>query len=652
MPVILDTNEPHGSVTDLKTQDYEYEYPRNLDLKPGSELHQKIITKVLYNARNSRRVIEPRFDSWNDVDEKLTAYMPTDQKEEDIKDTDRRKPVSIVVPYSFAILETMLSYMVAAFLPDPIFRYEGSSPEDIIGAIMMEKKIGLDCNRSKVGLALHTMFRDGGGYGLGIVTPDWVIKRGRRTTKQETGFFNFFSRFISTGYQKSSDEAVLFEGNSLRNIDPYRYFPDPNVPIHDVQRGEFVGWLDDSNLMDMLEDELTNPDYFNVRYLRHVQNKRSSVFSVDPSKRMQKVGGDFRTQDSTLTKPIDIIHMYIKLIPSRYGLGNNDYPEKWLFSVASDSVIIRAKPLGLDHNMFPVAVCAPDFNGHSPIAISRIEMLQGMQTTLDWLFNSHIANVRKAINDMIIVDPYLVNINDMKDPKPGKLIRLRRPAWGRGVEKVAQQLQVNDITKLNIQDAMFIMRYMNQISGTDNPMMGSLRRGGPERLSAREFQGTAMGAISRLERMAKVIGLQAMQDIGYMFAYHTQQLMSEEVWINSSGRWPEDIVKEMNPQRGRVKVTPWDVLVDYDLIIRDGSVPGGNFSDVWVQLFQTIMSAPQLSNRFDIMRIFKHIARNIGAKNVEEFELKEPVPQVNAQVVPDEEVARQAQAGNIAPVGS
>ena len=39
---------------------------------------------------------------------------------------------------------------------------------------------------------------------------------------------------------------------------------------------------------------------------------------------------------------------------------------------------------------------------------------------------------------MLVVDPYLVNINDLKDPQPGKLIRLRRPAWGRGVDKVVQ----------------------------------------------------------------------------------------------------------------------------------------------------------------------------------------------------------------------
>jgi len=321
-----------------------------------------------------------------------------------------------------------------------------------------------------------------------------------------------------------------------------------------------------------------------------------------------------------------------------------------LFTVAADTVVVRAKPLGLDHNMFPVAVAAPDFDGYSPIAIGRSELVEGMQEVLDFLFNSHIANIRTSINGKTIVDPYLVNINDMKDPDSGNLIRLRRPAWGRGVDKVAQQLIVQDVTQANIQDALLVMKYMQQIYGTDNPMMGNLRSGGPERLTKAEFQGTAMGAVSRLERIAKVIGIQAMQDIGYMFAYHTQQLMSEDVWVKSEGKWPEKILQDLQPQSDRIKVSPWDILVDYDLMVRDGSIPGGNYATIWAQLFKTIMSSEMLGQRFDIIRIFKHIARNLGAKNVDDFEAK--VPPMNAQVVPDEEAARQAQAGNIVPVGA
>ena len=80
---------------------------------------------VMRYGIESARVISRRHHSWEDIDEKLTVHIPTTEKEKEIKDKDRRKPVSIVFPYSYAILETLVSYLVAAFFPEPIFRYEG-----------------------------------------------------------------------------------------------------------------------------------------------------------------------------------------------------------------------------------------------------------------------------------------------------------------------------------------------------------------------------------------------------------------------------------------------------------------------------------------------------------------------------------------------
>jgi len=177
-------------------------------------------------------------------------------------------------------------------------------------------------------------------------------------------------------------------------------------------------------------------------------------------------------------------------------------------------------------------------------------------------------------------------------------------------------------------------------------MMGAMRQGGPERLSKAEFQGTQFGQLSRLGRMARIIGLQAMQDIGYMFAAHTQQLMTEEQYVKITGRWQNVLLKEFGANsvkrdRGRMKVTPFDVLVNYDLKVRDGSIPGGNYSDVWLRMFEIITKTPELMQQFDVSRIFMHIARNNGAKDVQEF--------VRTKVVPDEVAQLEAQKGNIVP---
>ena len=50
----------------------------------------------------------------------------------------------------------------------------------------------------------------------------------------------------------------------------------------------------------------------------------------------------------------------------------------------------------------------------------------------------------------------------------------------------------------------------------------------------------------------------------------------------------------------------------------------------------------------DTVRVFKHIARELGAKNVNDFIRQQPM---QSQVMPDEEVDKQVQAGNLRPVG-
>lgn len=627
------------NLTALTQRDYNYKYPEGLDLRPSSNMHQFLVARLLHYGFESSRIYNERHTALESIDDTLTGYIALSEEERRIKNEDPRKPVSIVFPYSYAILETLVSYLVAAFLPDPIFRYEGNGPEDVAGATLMQHVIALHAARNKIALNLHTFFRDACAYGFGAVAPQWTVKLGKRVSFDEFG-------------GRSAEDTVLFEGNSLLNVDPYCYLPDPSVPIHDVQRGEYVGWTDRTNMMDLLTEEENDEDMFNVKYLQHLNGKASSILGTLKHQRTSRRGTNYDVRlDRLVSDPVDLFHVYAKIIPRQWRLGSSDRPEKWLFTVAADSVVIRAKPLGLYHNMFPVCVCAPDFDGYSPIAYSKLEILGGMQTTIDWLFNSHIANVRKSLNDMLVVDPYLININDLKSPEPGKLIRLRRPGWGKNMlDNAVKQLSIVDITANNIAEVAAVIQYMQSIASTDNPVMGNLRRGGPERLTSSEFQATTRGAVNRLERVARVVGLQGLQDMGYMFAYHTQQLMEEDVWIRTVGEWPQQIAEQFQIDQGRVKVRPRDIAIDYDLLVRDGSVPGGNFSDVWVQLFQTIGNSELLLQRFDIVRIFEYIATNLGAKNVADFRIKQAPAPVSVTTAPDEVVAQQAQAGNLIPI--
>jgi len=650
MPYIVQGDSAEARTANYREMNFDYNYPYELNLKPDSDFHEKLRTKIWQRASESRKTISKRFPSWNEIDQVLTTYIPLSEKEERVKEKDSRKPVSIIFPYSYSNLESLLTYMTLAFFQDPIFQYEGVEDSDTVGAMLMELVIRLHCIKTKVPLAVHTIFRDSLSYGVGIGMPGWVRRFGKVPIKSKVVTESELGQSETNDVHYITD--LVFEGNDLSNIDPYLWLPDPSVASDRIQDGEFVGWIDRDNYMNLLSEEGNGDELFNVKYLRAKTDKRSSLAN-DESMREQKFGGtskSLRQGMTSTTNPVDVINMYVTLIPKEWELGGEEYPEKWFFKLAADDVIISCQKADHYHGMYPMAVASPEYDGYSITPIGRLEVLRGLQGVLDWLFNSHIANVRKALNDMFVVDPYLININDLKDPEPGKIIRLRRPAWGHGVKDVVQQLSVQDITRLNISDSAFITQWMDRISGADQSMSGALRQGGPERLTRSEFQGTRGSAVSRLQRVAMILGMQFMQDIGTMFAVHTQQYMTKETFVRISGRYEEQLRAQFGPNATRAPISPLDMAISYDLIVRDGSVPGGNFSEAWLQLFQIIGGSPELMQQFDITRIFMYIAQQLGAKNVEDF--KRNLNRIQLQQMPDEQVQQQLQAGNIIPSGA
>lgn len=609
----------------------DYAYPMGLDLQPDSQLHQKVLGKLLNRVRVAYEKMDSRRRSWREIDKTLTAYVRIDELERKVKEKDKRAPVSIVFPHSYSILETLTAFMDGLFLREPIFQYDGNSPEDTIGAILMTKVVEAHCKRFKVGLALHTAFKDSIAYGVGACFPLWKQKWGYRTRS---------SYGMDGQLEKTSEPALLFEGNSLENVDPYQLLLDPNYGIQNIQDAEFVGFVRRTNYYNLLPEDGKGA-VFNVRYLKGKDcTSRYWGSQRDQKAQTTTVG------DTSVLRPVDVVYLYINIIPKDWGLGDYEEPEKWLFAIAADKYIIQAQPLDLDHNMFPVAVCAPTFDGYSSAPLSRLELLGGMQELLDWLLNSHVANVRKTINDMIIYDPYMLNTADLTDPKPGKLVRARRAAWGKDIRGSIQQLQINDVTRQHIADAQLTMGLMNQISGADDAMMGTLRQGGPERLSAAEFSGTQSQALGRLQSLAMIVGQQLIQDVGYMFAMHTQQMMQEDVWVNTVGAWQDQLLAHYGPQiqNDRMRVTPQDLNIDFDIAVNPEGQ--GQATQFWIQMFDTIAKTPELYQLIDVGRVFRYVASQLGAKNVDNF-LRASIQPVGA---PTADVMAQAQAGNMVPI--
>ena len=250
MPYIV-MGEPSSWKDEEYKKDYKYDYPEGLDLRPNSDLHKKLRSRIYERARASRNEISKRYSSWRAIDKNLTTYIDLSEtkqaKEDELRLKDPTKPLSIVFPYSYSMLEALLTYLSMAFFQDPMFQYEGVEDDDTMGAMLMEMVIRLHCIKNKVPLAVHTALRDALGYGVGIGVPNWRRQYGKKvikstvTTQSELG--------TNTQNHNNFVDSLLFEGNSLDNIDPYMWLPDVSVSSVDIQKGEYSGWVDRDNYM-------------------------------------------------------------------------------------------------------------------------------------------------------------------------------------------------------------------------------------------------------------------------------------------------------------------------------------------------------------------------------------------------------------------
>lgn len=634
-PRLIQNSGSKPQLDRIGQRNYGYKYGAGLNLRPNSKQHRDLVDKILQRAALAKEEQNKRKDAWDRTDQILTTYVDMSSKEKALKTREPGKPVKIVVPYSYAAMETILTYMTMAFLNQkPIFQYEAEGPEDVVPVKLLEILVGKQLEYYKGELGLYTWMRDGLAYGIGAAAPLWRKDFGWATVKQAIRAEGLDGNDEMVT-QETVEPRAIFEGTDLLSVGPRYLLLDPNVSSHRLQNGEFVGFVEETNQMDLLNLERNQPDtWFNCRYL-YEAGTTSSVYTVTEG----------RAQGDAL-RPTTLVHMFVSLIPNDWGIkshnGTGDYPERWLFTVADDWLIIRAEPLDSSHGKYPLVVNAPDFDGYSPYPMARIELIEGLQTALDWFLNSHIANVRKVINNQLVVDPSMVYLEDLKTSKEGGLIRLKPSIWGKNTKDALYQLQVQDVTRGHVADAGAIMDMMQKVSAATDGLMGIARKGG-ERVSAAEARSTASSAINRLEKLAQLISIMGLRDMGMFFATNTQDYMSREQKLRVMGNWPKELLKEYDPG-AQISVDPDQLQIPFDVVVRDGSLPidTAGVAEVWVQLYGMISQNQVLMQQFDMGRIFLHIARMLGARNAQDF-------QIQGQVMPNQMVKDQAQKGNLVP---
>lgn len=637
-----------------------YTYPTDsdgveLDLSPKSDtgIHNELVTRIVSIAQEGWDRGSVRHAKFTEMEQCQTSFKWTDEEEKKIVAADARKPVSMVVPVSKAILDTMVSYYCKALLESPMLRFDGSGPEDAAGAILLEKIIEMQAAKFGWWLSLRTMIRDALLYGCGTVSPQWVTNmvhvKQRIPASQPSGIMGRLLGAVGLPqYIEQEADIIASEGHRLFNIEQRKWIPDPNVSADRVQDSEYQFWLQRKNYMDLLTaEQYGGGTLFNVKFVRRSLPALASYFETTTGR--TTVSGIDENDHGLYTKPVDLITGYVKLIPVEWKLGSSEYPEVWQFTVAGGEILVGASRVGSKHGKIPVINCAPDYDGYTSRPISAVETTMPLQKAADFFLSTMVTMQRKQAKGVNILNPIMVDLRTTQNPEIGGYITLHPDFYYQAgaVRDAMYPVPFVNETGNNLAYVGFCADMMKMATGASDQMQGMPRQNG-ERVTAQEIQSVQQGAFSRMEMGVTVAAHMAMMTLGEIVGSNTVQYMKKSTWVKMLGTRMEQLRSEFGNRiyNGYVEVDPTRLDCNYDVLPRAHTIPGGMNVNALVQAIQMIAQSPQ-GQQIDMRKVFERVARETGAGNVDDLMLPTP-PQVT--IVPDQQIPQMVQSGQIAPM--
>ena len=208
---------------------------------------------------------------------------------------------------------------------------------------------------------------------------------------------------------------------------------------------------------------------------------------------------------------------------------------------------------------------------------------------------------------------------------------------------------MQDVTSNYMSDMAGIQQSIRNASGAVYSLMG-IQRTSSERITKAEFQGTQGGAISRLQKMARVYSEQCMLPLGILLAFNTLQFLTQDTYIKTAGKNEQVLREEYGILDPTILVTPFDLNINFDVQVDDGSTISGETAEGWMQWMQILTQSEELTKANDLQRISQHIARLLGNRVPHEFVRKQPLPELVGQVIRNDELQGQIDSGDLVSV--
>jgi hypothetical protein len=616
-------------------------------LDANTPLHRMVCNELRERIRAANARHGRQSKVWARAEDLMLAAVPEtvlDSKRRARREGGQPEYTTIQIPYSYAAIMASYSYLTSVFLArDPVHQFGGRHGETEQQQQALEAVIAYQVQVGRHLGKYHTLLYDTPKYGEGVLGIHWRTEDTRVSEIVEKA--DTFAGVELEGTKKKvrvTRRVPGYQGNRVYNISPTRFLTDPRVTRANFQEGEFCSVYGELSWNNYVKGHAQGR-YFNRERLERKRlggayGDATGAENTPEASDLQRPDPNDITSGTANTTHDNIKHyeVYVELIPAEWKLGKSDLPEKWVFTITHDfNTVFECRPLGYLHDRFPFILNAAEPEGYGTYSRSFLEVLEPVQTTVDWLINSHYYNVRQMLNGVFVGDPSRIEMRDWLSDDPGKFIRLKPRAYGTDPRLAVHQLNVTDVTQNHLNDISF-MYAMGERLGFNDQVMGV---GSPtSRRSATEFRSTAAFSVGRLKSLAEYISSTGWYDLGHQLVSNTQQYYNAEQKLRIVG----DLGAMAGP--GFVMVTPESISGFYDPVLIDGTLPADRYAqgNLWRELMAQGSQIPDVAASYDMGKVFAWVAQLMGIKNITQFRR---MPQVMLR--PDEAIANDAAKGNV-----
>lgn len=531
---------------------------------------------------------------------------------------DPTKFQNVEVPIVLDAVESAVTYQNSVFLTgSPIFAVS-STAKYVDAALQMETIIDDQATRGGWGRQLQMTIRDGYKYNLGIAEVDWERKK-IFTPETDLDF--------STKQAKLTD--VLWEGNTIKRIDPYNAFFDVRYkPTEISTRGEFFGYselysrVEFIKFLQSLEVKMNfqkaqecgfaqvgtgmSDNYYVPQLNPKALVNQATAGGINW---MQWVGLENSNQAVSFHASYIITKMYARIIPADFGIPGKlqHIPQIWKFYVVNGQILVYAERQTNAHDSLPIFIAQPNEDGLGYQTKSLVQNSEPFQAVGSALVNSAIAARRRAVADRGIYDPSRIDAKDINNESASAKIPVRPSNYGRPLNEAYFQIPYRDEQSAQAMSDLQVMMSLNQqVTGLNKAQQGQFVKGNK---TLYEYQDVMGNANARQQNTSLLLEAQFFTPIKEVLKLNVLQYQSP---VTVYSRQTENEI-EIDPVTLR--------KANLVFKVSDGQLPAAKQmnSEAFAAATNAIATNPQISQQYNMGPMFSYLFKSQRA-DVAQFE--------------------------------